>query len=185
MITMTEPSPSSTTTATRKPNLRGVSAIRAYFRRNTTPIYFVSPTPFNLLGVDRWISNFHYVNYYDSFDGTHPHVFLPRERGVDDFGSMEEMNNFLLGHPEFAEFAAEQGPGGKAVLVMVDDTTERLAAERGIDVALPPAALRHRLDSKLVTTRLGNEAGVPSVPNVLGSVADYSTSIPASSTWVS
>ena len=170
---MTEPSPSSTTTATRKPNLRGVSAIRAYFRRNTTPIYFVSPTPFNLLGVDRWISNFHYVNYYDSFDGTHPHVFLPRERGVDDFGSMEEMNNFLLGHPEFAEFAAEQGPGGKAVLVMVDDTTERLAAERGIDVALPPAALRHRLDSKLVTTRLGNEAGVPSVPNVLGSVADY------------
>ena len=170
---MTEPSPSSTTTATRKPNLRGVSAIRAYFRRNTTPIYFVSPTPFNLLGVDRWISNFHYVNYYDSFDGTHPHVFLPRERGVDDFGSMEEMNNFLLGHPEFAEFAAEQGPGGKAVLVMVDDTTERLAAERGIDVALPPAALRHRLDSKLVTTRLGNEAGVPSVPNVLGRVADY------------
>jgi biotin carboxylase len=172
MITMTEPSPSSTTTAT-KPNLRGVSAIRAYFRRNTTPIYFVSPTPFNLLGVDRWISNFHYVNYYDSFDGTHPHVFLPRERGVDDFGSMEEMNNYLLGHPEFAEFAAEQGPGGKAVLVMVDDTTERLAAERGIDVALPPAALRHRLDSKLVTTRLGNEAGVASVPNVLGSVADY------------
>ncbi len=170
---MTEPSPSSTTTATRKPNLRGVSAIRAYFRRNTTPIYFVSPTPFNLLGVDRWISNFHYVNYYDSFDGTHPHVFLPRERGVDDFGSMEAMNNFLLGHPEFAEFAAEQGPGGKAVLVMVDDTTERLAAERGIDVALPPAALRHRLDSKLVTTRLGNEAGVPSVPNVLGRVADY------------
>ena len=48
MITMTEPSPSSTTTATRKPNLRGVSAIRAYFRRNTTPIYFVSPTPFNM-----------------------------------------------------------------------------------------------------------------------------------------
>lgn len=153
-----------------RPHLRGVSAIRAFFRRNTTPIYFVSPTPFNLLGVDRWIANFHYVNYYDSFGGAHPHVFLPRERGVDDFGSMEEMNNFLLGHPEFAAFAAEQGQGGKAVLVMVDDETERLAAERGIDVALPPAALRHRLDSKLVTTRLGNEAGVPSVPNVLGSV---------------
>ncbi|MGK5682349.1 biotin carboxylase [Actinoplanes sp. URMC 104] len=159
------------TSAPARTRLRGVSSIRAFFRRNTTPIYFVSPTPFNLLGIDRWVSNFHYVNYYDSFDGAHPHVFLPRYRGVDDFGSMEEMNNFLLGHPEFAAFAAEQGSGGKAVLVMVDDRTEQLAAERGIDLALPPAALRHRLDSKLVTTRLGNEAGVPSVPNVLGSVA--------------
>ncbi|MDT7773270.1 MAG: hypothetical protein QOC67_2194, partial [Pseudonocardiales bacterium] len=43
-----------------RPRLNGVSAIRAFFRRNTTPIYFISPTPFNLLGVDRWISNFHY-----------------------------------------------------------------------------------------------------------------------------
>jgi biotin carboxylase len=154
-----------------RPYLRGVSAIRAFFRRNESPIYFISPTPFNLLGVDRWVANFHYVNYYDCFDGTHPHVFLPRERGADDFASMEEMNNYLLAHPEFAAFAAEQGSGGRAVLVMVDDETERLAAERGIVLALPSAALRHRLDSKLVTTRLGNEAGVPSVPNVLGTVA--------------
>ena len=86
--------------APTRPHLRGVSAIRAFFRRNTTPIYFVSPTPFNLLGVDRWISNFHYINYYDSFNGTHPHVFIPRERGTDDFTSMEEMNNYLLAHPE-------------------------------------------------------------------------------------
>jgi biotin carboxylase len=152
-------------------SLRGVSAIRAFFRRNTTPIYFISPTPFNLLGIDRWVANFHYVNYYDTFDGAHPHVFVPRDRGVDDFGSMEEMNNFLLGHTEFAAFAKEQGVGGKAVLVMVDDETERLAGDQGIELALPSAALRHRLDSKLVTTRLGNEAGVPSVPNVLGVIA--------------
>jgi biotin carboxylase len=155
-----------------RPRLNGVSAIRAFFRRNTTPIYFISPTPFNLLGVDRWISNFHYVNYYDSFDGAHPRVFVPRHRGVDDFGSMEEMNNYLISHPEFVELVAENGPG-KAVLVMVDDQTEQLAANLGIDLALPSASLRHRLDSKLVTTRLGNEAGVPSVPNVLGTVKNY------------
>ena len=56
---------------------------------------------------------------------------------------------------------------------MFDEETERLAAELGIQVALPPAELRHRMDSKLVTTRMGNEAGVPSVPNVLGAVDDY------------
>ncbi len=51
---------------------------------------------------------------------------------------------------------------------MFDEQTEKLAAELGLRVAHPPAALRHRLDSKIVTTQLGNAAGVPSVPNVLG-----------------
>ena len=37
------------------PTLRGISEIRAYFRTNQTPIYFVSPTAFNLLGIDRWL----------------------------------------------------------------------------------------------------------------------------------
>ena len=163
---------SATADPTRKP-LRGVSAIRAFFRRNRTPIYFVSPTSFNLLGVDRWVSNFTYVNYYDSFGGTHPRVFVPESRGDDDFSSMEEMNNHLLAHPEFYDLVQRKGPGGKAVLVMFDEETERLAGELGIEVALPSAELRHRMDSKLVTTRMGNEAGVPSVPNMLGVVADY------------
>ena len=50
--------------------LRGISEIRAFFRTNQTPIYFVSPTAFNLLGIDRWVRNLFYVNYFDSFEGT-------------------------------------------------------------------------------------------------------------------
>ena len=56
---------------------------------------------------------------------------------------------------------------------MFDEETERLAEEAGLEVAFPPAALRTRLDSKLETTRLGDEAGVPSVPNVLGRMDSY------------
>ena len=26
---------------------------------------------FNLLGIDRWVRSFFYVNYFDSFEGTH------------------------------------------------------------------------------------------------------------------
>jgi biotin carboxylase len=152
--------------------LNGVSAIRAFFRRNTTPIYFVSPTAFNLLGVDRWIASFHYVNFYDSFGGAHPRVFVPEHRADDDFASMEALNNHLLTHPEFFDLVQHEGPG-KVVFVMFDEESERLAAELGLSLAVPTAALRHHLDSKLVTTRLGNEAGVPSVPNVLGIAADY------------
>jgi hypothetical protein len=56
---------------------------------------------------------------------------------------------------------------------MFDDETESLAGDLGLDVAFPLAALRHRLDSKIETTRIADEAGVPSVPNVLGRASTY------------
>ncbi len=153
--------------------LRGISDLRGFFRTNQTPIYFVSPTAFNLLGIDRWVRNFHYVTYFDSFEGSHPNVFVPKDREARDFRSIEDICNYLLSHREVTDFAASHGPGGKAVFVMFDEETETLAADAGLHVAHPPAALRHRLDSKIVTTQLGNEAGVPSVPNVLGRAASY------------
>ncbi len=60
--------------------LQGIAAIRNFFRTNETPVYFVSATAFNLLGIDRWVRSFRFINYYDSFDGTHPNVFTPSER---------------------------------------------------------------------------------------------------------
>jgi biotin carboxylase len=157
------------TTAT----LRGISEIRAFFRTNETPIYFVSPTAFNLLGVDRWVRNFFYVNYFDSFEGNHPRVFVPKERPYREFSSMEDICNYLLGHKEVIDRVSRGGPGGKAVFVMFDDETEAAAAAAGLEVAHPSSELRHRLDSKIVTTRLGNEAGVPSAPNTLGRATTY------------
>ena len=56
---------------------------------------------------------------------------------------------------------------------MFDDETEAAAAEAGLEIAHPSAELRHRLDSKIVTTQLGNEAGVPSAPNTLGRATTY------------
>ncbi len=157
---------------TTKAPLRGVPEIRRFFRTNELPVYFVSATAFNLLGIDRWVRNFRFVNYYDSFDGHHPHVFVPSERERRPFTSIEEIVNYLLGHKEVVDWIAGR-KGGKAAFLMFDEETETLAEELGLDVAFPPAALRHRLDSKIVTTRLGNEAGVPSVPNVLGRARTY------------
>jgi biotin carboxylase len=151
--------------------LRGISEIRAFFRTNQTPVYFVSPTAFNLLGIDRWLRNFFYVNYFDSFEGNHPRVFVPEERPYREFESMEDVCNYLLEHKEVLDRI--QGRGGKAVFVMFDDETERAAGAAGLEVAHPSAELRHRLDSKIVTTQLGNEAGVPSAPNTLGRAGSY------------
>ena len=152
--------------------LTGVPAIRNFFRTTQTPVYFVSATAFNLLGIDRWVRTFKFINYYDSFDGWHPNVFVPREQTPRTFGSIEEIVNYLLGHKEVADLVSAHGPG-KAAFLMFDDETERLAGELGLDVAFPPAALRHRLDSKIETTRIADEAGVPSVPNILGRSSTY------------
>ncbi len=153
--------------------LRGISEIRGFFRTNQTPVYFISPTAFNLLGIDRWVRNFFYVNYFDSFEGSHPRVFVPKELPYRKFGSIEEICNYLLEHKEVLELIQSRGPGGKALFVFFDEETEACAAEAGLQVALPPAELRHRLDSKIVTTRIGDEAGVPSVPNVVGRATSY------------
>jgi biotin carboxylase len=153
--------------------LRGVPAIRHFFRTNQTPIYFVSATPFNLLGIDRWVRNFRFINYFDSFDGWHPNVFVPSEREPREFSSIEEICNYLLGHKEVVDFVGQRGPGGKVVFLMFDEETEQLAQELDLQVAFPPASLRHRMDSKIETTRLGNEAGVPSVPNAIGRGTTY------------
>jgi biotin carboxylase len=154
------------------PGLRGVSDLRAFFRTNTVPVYFVSPTAFNLLGIDRWVRNFFYINYFDSFEGSHPNIFVPAQREPREFTSMEDVCNYLLEHPEVAEQVAARD-GGKAVFVMFDECTEELAAALGLQIAHPSAELRHRIDSKIVTTQLGNDAGVASVPNVLGRAASY------------
>lgn len=155
-----------------RPSLNGLSEIFSFFRTNTTPIYFVSPVPFSLLGIDRWVKNIEFINYFDSFDRHHPRCFVPHLSGWRDFMSMEEVGNFLLGHKEVVDHIKATGPG-KVMLVMFDEESEQLVRELGCEMALPPDALRRRIDSKIETTRLGNEAGVASAPNTMGHAKTY------------
>ena len=133
------------------------------------------PTAFNLLGIDRWVRNFSYVAYYDSWDGGHPRVFSPKHKPYVRFESGEEINNYLLRDPEVRAFIASRGGRPKVAMVFFDEETERICAELGYDLILPSHALRRRLDSKIVTTLLGNEAGALSVPNVLVEVDSWAT----------
>jgi biotin carboxylase len=111
-------------------------------------VFFVSPTAFNLLGIDRWVRNYFYVSYYDSFAGSHPRVFVPENRERRDFTSIEDICNHLLRDPEVRQWIASHRAGGKVAFVMFDEETESLAAELGLEVVHPSAALRGRLDSR-------------------------------------
>ena len=80
--------------------LRTISEIRSFFRTNVRPMFFVGPTAFNLLGIDRWVRNFGYLVYYDSWDGAHPLVFTPKNKPFVEFQSSEQINNYLLRMPK-------------------------------------------------------------------------------------
>lgn len=156
----------------KRQKLTSLSDVFGYFRKNHTPITFLSPTPYNILGLGRWINRFEYINFFDSFDGTHPKIVVPREHGPHEFRSIEDVNNYLLRHKEVRARLTERGPG-LLLLVMFDEETEALAKELKQTIALPPAKLRKHIDSKIVTTQLGNEAGIKSAPNVLGKAKTY------------
>ncbi len=152
--------------------LNSLSEIFNFLRKNQSPIYIVTPTPYSLLGLDQWVGGLEFVNYFDIFDGNHPRSFVPTPMMHDEFQSMEDVANYLVSHPEFVQ-KAKASKDAKAIFVMFNEETEKLCKEIGVEVALAPAALRERLDSKIITTQLGNEAGVPSAPNVLGQADTY------------
>jgi hypothetical protein len=156
--------------------LKNISEVRHFFRTNDVPILFFGATPFNLLGLDRWVRNFSYITYYDAWDGAHPRVFTPVHKPYREFDSGEEINNWLLTNAEvraYIDAATPRGVRPKVAMVFFNSETEDICRELGYDLILPAASLRQHLDSKIVTTRLGNEAGAPSVPNVLTRVDDW------------
>ncbi|MDA1194895.1 MAG: biotin carboxylase [Planctomycetota bacterium] len=164
---------------TQKRTLKGISDIRRYFHRNETPIYFVSATHFNLLGIDEWVRNFRHINYIDCCDGQQPNTFVPSRTPHEPFDSMEDIVAHLLHHKEVVDYIRRRArerdreDAGRAVFLMFDERAEKAAQELGLKVWFPSAQLRQRVDNKVETVRIGDKAGVPSVPNVLAPVKSW------------
>jgi len=153
--------------------VRNVSDLRVLMHRNERPIYFVSATNFNLLGMDQWIQHFKYICYIDCYDGRHPNVFVPPELPHEEFQSIEDINNYLLQHKQVIDYINGRGGRPAATFLMFDEETEDLCRELGIEIWFPEAKLRNRCDNKMETVRIGDKAGVRSVPNALERVTSY------------
>lgn len=166
------PAPKSKSKSAVKP-LRGVSDIRRFFYENETPIYFISATNFNLLGADEWVKGFKFITYIDCFDGAHPNLFAPTEIPHDEFTSIEDINNYLLEHKEVVDYIRSRGDGGKALFLMFDERTEKLAAQLNLEMMFPSAEMRTFMDNKVNTNRIAEKAGVPPVPYVLANISSY------------
>ena len=157
--------------------LSGVSDIRRSFHKNEEPLYFISATNFNLLGADEWIKGFKFISHIECFDGLHPNVFSPKtEIPHDDFEGIEDINNYLLQHPEVQDYLKTRsidGRAGKAMFLMFNEKTEELAEKLGLEIMFPKAEMRTFLDNKVNTNRIAEKAGVACVPYVLTKVNNY------------
>ena len=157
--------------------LNEVADIRRFFYKNEVPLYFISATNFNMLGADEWIKGFKFICHIECFDGLHPNVFSPTtEIPHDEFTSIEDINNYLLQHPEVQDYLKTRKKGkdmGKAMFLMFDEKTEKLAKKLGLQIMFPTAKMRTFMDNKVNTNRIAEKAKVPCVPYVLSAVKDY------------
>jgi len=99
------------------------------------PILFFGATPFNLLGLDRWVRNFSYITYYDAWDGAHPRVFTPAHKPYREFESGEEINNWLLTNAEvraYIDAATPRGVRPKVAMVFFNSETEDIWQGAGL-----------------------------------------------------
>ena len=173
------------------PKLNGIPEIRTFFRTNTQPIYFFGPTAFNLLGIDRWVRNFQYVVYYDSWDGAPPagvHAEEQALRRVRVERAHQQLPAARPGGAGVSRSAAAVGP--MIAMVFFDEETEEICAELGLrpDPAAGRAAAPARFQDRHHPARqrgrcsVGAErarhgpttwAELPSCPRAMGSAPTW------------
>lgn len=122
--------------------ITSIADVRRHFRNNKEPIYFISATNFNLLGIGDWVGAFRHINYIDCFEGKQHNVFVPKQKFPRDFESIEDINNYLLEHKEVIDFIQSRADGenaGVASFLMFDEHTEEICKQLGLRVAFPPS----------------------------------------------
>ena len=133
--------------AFRSRGLNGIPEVRTFFRTNEQPIFFVGPTAFNLLGIDRWVRGFEYIVYHDSWDSLHPRVFTPKIKPYNEFSSSEQINNYLLRDPEVQRHielhCAATGLRPMIAMAFFDGETEQICRELDYNLILPQDARMH------------------------------------------
>lgn len=146
------------------------AATREHLRTSAQTVFYISRTATNLLGVERSVPGLSFITMVDSWDGTHPAVFVPSDvPRLQPRGNVNVVN-WLLRNAQVRAHIDSRTPSGvrpQVVLAFFDAESERLCDALGYDLIMPSDALRTRLDSKIVTTQLGDSVGVASVPNIL------------------
>ena len=143
-----------------KPKLRSLTDIYSFLSANRTPIYFVTPVPFNLLGLDQWVGELRVHHLFRQLRRLSPALLHAAGDRARASSARWRRSATTCSATRRSSTTSARAASGKVLLHHVRRGSERLVTELGLEMALPPAKLRMHIDSKIVTTRLGNEAGV-------------------------
>lgn len=158
----------------QKKTLASIADIKRHFAENNVPVYFISASNFNMIGMHNWVRNWLNINLIDCFDGKHPQVMLVADDHAQVFQGIEDINSYLLNDASVrTRIAQHKDIQGRALFLFFDEQIEVKCAEMGLEIVLPKNSLVREIDSKIVTTEIGNQAGVQSVPNALAKVSSY------------
>jgi len=157
--------------------LSSLADIRHHFATSETPYFFISPSNFNMMGMHEWVRGWHNINLLDCFDDRHPQVQVVKEAHSRLFQSVEDVNDYLLSSEAVRRLIKQKQDAidlqGQALFLFFDAHLEAVCQSLNLPIALPPNSLVREVDSKMVTTDIGNQAGVYSVPNVMLKVSSY------------
>jgi hypothetical protein len=145
-------------------------------QNNDQPIFFISRSATNLLGINHWVKNFFFVTLVDSWETPNSFSFTPSQKPHSAIRGNITIANWLLKNKDVQRFISSKTPAGirpKIILAMFDKESERLCSRLGFELLMPTVETRHNLDSKIVTTEIGNKAGVASAPNVIATFSTY------------
>ncbi len=160
----------------RMRTLSSFDDIRRHFQLRRRSTYFISACNFNMMGMHSWVRGWKNVNMLDCFDGTHPDVVVVPDDHSRAFTGIEDINHYLFDNPGVAQMlrgGRTRGERDQVLFLFFDEALEARCAEMGLEVALPRNRLVREVDSKVVTTKIGNQANVVSVPNILARVDSY------------
>ncbi len=162
--------------------LHSVTDIKDYFAKRDWPLYFISPTNFNMMDMHHWVKGWKNINLLDCFDGQHPDTLVIPDDHTEVLTSAEDINRYLALAPAArALFKAGANPGtnpgtnpSQVLFLFFNAYLEDLCKnDLGLELILPPHALVREVDSKITTTEIGNQVGVFSVPNAVALVGSY------------
>lgn len=160
-----------------KSTLKSIEDIKQHFAKNEVPYYFISASNFNLMDLHHWVAGWQCINLVNCYDGKHPQVLMIADNHAKVFESIEEINVYLTtseaARALFAKDQARVAPPGRALFLFFDEQLEAICQSLTIEIVLPKYSLVREIDSKIVTTEIGNQAKVMSVPNVLSKVSSY------------
>ena len=150
--------------------------MKSYFKKLDEKFYFISPTNFNLIDMHNWIPGWLNINYINCFDNKSKQTLLPEEDLNRTFSSVEEINEYLISHPEVLKRLKTdsiKNKKGNVVFLFFNKNLEDICRKAKLNIFLPPNELVRNIDDKITTTEIGNSVGVDSVENVLAKVDNF------------